>query len=388
MKKNSFLNKCIRHIHWLLDSIFGYFKYRNKIDSETYVFISHNGDSSGGAPVVLFELLNTIKNDKKVVLLCEKPGGIFDLCKKNHIDVYCTYLLSKAYMKKMLSKNVKCIVLNTLAVYKNYNYLAERQTKIPVIWWIHEENRLVQKYGKYVSEHLLPVQKVLCVSKNVELNLLKICPFFEGKTQVFFYGCTDQFSAEKTRKQKNDKFVISVIGRICNRKNQKQIVEAYELLDEKTRSNIYIDFIAGSYEPSYLSELKDMMANHSNICIAGAVPREKMSDVYYKSDLIVCCSVDDPLPVVVTEAMMFRTPFITSSETGQYYLVQDSVNGFTYESNSTSELAEKILTVYRMTSVEKLTEQGRAVYNTYFTPQQVKKQFYAILEETTDSINN
>ena len=64
------LNKIIRHLIWLFQSFRDFIKYLFVIDSNTLLFVSHNGDSAGGAPVVLVELLKSITKDNKLVLLC------------------------------------------------------------------------------------------------------------------------------------------------------------------------------------------------------------------------------------------------------------------------------------------------------------------------------
>lgn len=79
MKIKEFFCKCKKHITWFKNSLSGYIEFRKIIDENSCVLFSHNGDSAGGAPVVLLELACSIKDDEKVVFLCGKPGSILDL---------------------------------------------------------------------------------------------------------------------------------------------------------------------------------------------------------------------------------------------------------------------------------------------------------------------
>jgi glycosyltransferase involved in cell wall biosynthesis len=49
---------------------------------------------------------------------------------------------------------------------------------------------------------------------------------------------------------------------------------------------------------------------------------------------LICASRDDPMPVVVTEAMMFSKVCICSENTGSANIIQDGNSGFVYKDNS------------------------------------------------------
>ena len=65
MKIKEFFCKCKKHITWFKNSLSGYIEFRKIIDENSCVLFSHNGDSAGGAPVVLLELACSIKMMKK-----------------------------------------------------------------------------------------------------------------------------------------------------------------------------------------------------------------------------------------------------------------------------------------------------------------------------------
>ena len=64
--------------------------------------------------------------------------------------------------------------------------------------------------------------------------------------------------------------------------------------------------------------------------------------MYQKVDVIVCPSMEDPLPVVMTEGMMFYKPCIASDATGTAEFIADGENGFVVRAGDPIDLAEKM----------------------------------------------
>lgn len=379
MQRNTFFHKCIRHLKWLQSSIIGYISFKKIITKDTLVLVSHNGDSAGGAPVVLYELALVLKQRHHVVFLCEKPGKILDMCKENHIPAYTSYLMQKYYLKVAKANNVKAILVNTIASAKSIQILTKLNFCRPVFWWIHEESRLIIRHKPFVPQHLTPNFKILCVSHCVLNCMRENYPALKEHMQVFFYGCTDLFYDKERVWPQNDCSVVSVIGRICKRKNQSQIIEAYKMLPADVQKRIQVTFIYASFDPAYMHQLQEQVAGNRNIVFLGAVPRQKMVQVYAKSDLVVCCSLEDPLPVVVTEAMMCKCPLITSSETGQFALIKNGVNGFVYNVQSTEELSQKIMEVLSCPNKQILGDNERRTYLKYFTSEIMLRTFEDLL---------
>lgn len=378
MKSNTVIDKCIRHINWLLNSICGYLRFKKKINSSTCIFISHNGDSAGGAPVVLFELMRTLKNEQ-IIFLCEKPGGIIQQCKEENIPAYCTYLLQNKYLAVIAKANAKAVVVNTLAAHNSIQFFNQKSINIPVLWWIHEERGLIERYRSCVPNIISKNIHISCVSHSVEKDLIEICPQCDGYTDVFYYGCKDLFEGKHEYTPKREKFVISVIGRICSRKNQLQVVKAYNCLPKEYQENIFVDFIAASCDESYKKELDSAIDGNYHFAFKGPIKREAMPKIYEESSLIVCSSLDDPLPVVVTESLMLMCPVITSSRTGQFSIIENGVNGFSYDVNSLDQLCQAIKMVYEAADLQDILKKGRETYLQYFLPDVVNGNFKKLL---------
>lgn len=381
MYSNTIIHKLIRHSKWLFKSINGYFKFNKVLDESTYVFLSHNADSAGGAPVVLFELMKSLKNEKKVVFLCERPGKIMDLCDDQEIPVFCTYLIQKYYLKHIVKKNVKAVMVNTIILSNAIKFFNKQDSKIPIFWWIHEEGNIIFKYKDNLPSIGTKNVHILCVSSKVQRELLKYCPEYSNLTMIFHYGCNDSLLTNIAKAKDKKYFIISCIGRICERKNQQQIIDAYNLLPVKYKKNIFINFVSASADEHYKKKMLESIDGNDNIKFKGPIKRENIVDVYMESDLIICSSIDDPLPVVITEAMMFKRPFITSSGTGHYDIIKYGINGYTYNVDSTRELCEAIVDIYDSNDLTKVIENARKTYCENFTTEIAKKYFIKLLNE-------
>ena len=386
MAQNSLFHKIVRHIKWLSDSIRDFRRFKKEVCENSYVFISHNADSAGGAPVVLFELMRSLGSEHKMIFLAEKPGKIIDMCHNENIPAFSTYLIQKKYIRALAKKNVSGIVVNTLASYPTVKYINNSDISCSVYWWIHEENNLILYYKKFAPASLKDNVNILCVSEQVRKDMISAFPEFEHRMRIFYYGCKDLYRTDMIRTKQKDNFVITVIGRICRRKNQLQIIEAYKMLPKNLRENITVKFVAASSEADYMKKIEDEIGKDGNIEFVGAVAREDMPSVYLGSDLIVCCSVDDPLPVVVTEAMMLKVPVITSSKTGQYYLIEDGVNGFIYDAASAEALKDAIVKAYNFGDNDTLVNNERQLYLKYFTLEIAKDNFTKFMNEDESNI--
>lgn len=362
------------------------FKKYIKDDRKYVILISHNADGAGGAPVVLYEYARYLKiKGYNVIFLVGKGGSLFLNAKVDNIKIFLMDYEYKKYLKEFNKIQVEYVIVNTLL---GYNYIKEiqknRKNKFKVIWWIHEEKRIIKKYKNMVPSKINDNVNIMCVSDRIKIDMQnEIKNNF--KYEIMYYGCNDGFInsqyikyLKEASKKESDKYIISVIGRICERKNQIQVIEAYNLIDEKIKSKIYINFVAGSYENEYMQRINEKIKYIKNIDIIGPINRNDMYKVYADSDLIVCPSIDDPLPVVITEAMMYKKIFITSTETGQAKIIKDGINGFIYDINSTKNLMNKILKCYYKEYDKNIEENERELFLKYFSLEHLKKQIDSI----------
>lgn len=348
------------------------------VDGNTAVLISHNADSTGGAPLVLFELAGLLRQrGYQVLFLSQAPGGLLASCREAGICGFLTGGFHGFCLRKLVAKQPRCFVVNT-AVCCNSVEILQQYSTAPVFWWLHEETGLLEAYRDRIANIRRDRIQLLCVSQRVKDALCRICPGLGVRARLLFYGCRDMSGQRLPR---SGKFVISSVGRLCGRKNQLQLVEAVEGLPEEIRKDIQVQFVYGSADKAYEAALRKAVRGKPGYRLAGRVSREKIAALYSGTDLLACTSLDDPLPVVITEAMMLYCPFVLSSEAGQYPLVRSGENGYSYDIRDVQQLRCRILEAYRHRNAPVTTEAARACYEQYFSLPVLERSFLAILDE-------
>ena len=123
------------------------------------------------------------------------------------------------------------------------------------------------------------------------------------------------------------------------------------------------------------------MKKNSDIKYVSRVERKDIPTLYRQIDAVICCSLDDPLPVVVTECLMFGKTVIVSSGAGQYYMIKDGYNGYSYLESDIDGLCEKMELACKNRSNKVLSENARELYINNFTKEVFEKKLMLYTEK-------
>lgn len=328
-----------------------------------------NGMGFGGAPLVLMEAANTYKQHGfDVVIFTEYYGRLITLCRKNGIRVWVAPN-GNSWLKRMVLKvKFSFALVNTVVSYEWINMLS--QEGVPILWWLHEGNSYIKPIKDVIPKRIPALVKVFTVSertrKSLDENGLKY------DSQMLYYGLNDLAVGENMKYTKTtvgEKYCILIMGAICKRKNQLFALEAYKKLDLQLQKKITLLFVGEPLDKcdSYYLEFLKRIKKENSVKYIQKVDRNNIPKLYGEIDALVCCSIDDPLPVVVTECLMFYKTVIISSATGQYPLIKDGENGFSFIAEDVDDLCEKIISAYASRNNTKLAQNARNVYENYFT---------------------
>ena len=83
-----------------------------------------------------------------------------------------------------------------------------------------------------------------------------------------------------------------------------------------------------------------------------------------KMQALICPSLDDPMPIVCTEAFQLGIPVATSDATGTAALITQDVDGMVFKADDVNALAETLRKLINL-SPEKLKAIGHAGMNIY-----------------------
>ena len=156
-----------------------------------------------------------------------------------------------------------------------------------------------------------------------------------------------RWTKEEARRQLDvspDAHVLSVVGTVCRRKGQLDIVEVYRKLSPELRNKTIV-FIAGSLgEALYGEELKEAIGGDSrSLVLTGFV--EDPFAYYAASDILVCTSRIESAPRTLLEGMACGLPIITTPVFGIPEIVKENFNALFYEPGHIESLGVAIETL-------------------------------------------
>ena len=113
----------------------------------------------------------------------------------------------------------------------------------------------------------------------------------------------------------NDSNIVLCVGNIGRRKNQEQLIRAFELLPEELAQKTYILFLGGNQEEDYTI---DIMAENSlwrtHYIACGVVPKEKVACYYERCNAVALMSLSEGFGLSLIEGMHFGKPSMSFSD--------------------------------------------------------------------------
>jgi glycosyltransferase involved in cell wall biosynthesis len=150
----------------------------------------------------------------------------------------------------------------------------------------------------------------------------------------------DRMSARTELGIRDDEIAVTLLGTVCERKGQLDLVKALSLLPEGLPSLRV--FIVGDRPIDYASKVR---AEAERLPMNGAVRLHVVPEtgdplIYLRaSDIGVCTSRLEAYPRVILEKMYFGLPLITTPVFGIAEQVRADVNGLFYQPGNVAQLA-------------------------------------------------
>lgn len=254
----------------------------------------------------------------------------------------------------------------------------------PVLWWIHEAKDfyapIIEKYSDYAKVEMFRKLNVRAVSQIPKKNFN--CFFPKKITDTLSYGIPDEISLVREGKIQN-KVVFAIVGSVCERKAQDIYIKAIKQLtnQQKAKSEFWLIGEIGSDQ--YSEYVRELSEQEESVFLKGLYSREEMKLVYQDIDVVVCPSVEDPLPIVMTEAMMNERPCIVSDNTGTAEYISDGENGFVVKQGDVEDLANKLQWfIENPDKIKMMGKHARKIYEKHFTLEIFGENLELALKET------
>lgn len=339
------------------------------------LLISHECTLTG-APRALLNMALVMKRNGYVPFIVSAQSGnlIYEL-ERNEINYFidinfesirCLYRVSSS-LGEFFSR-FKIVVMNTILNAPLIKYFEHIEMK--KVCWLHEGYQDIRDcvFSKQLNVILPKYDSVYCVGDYSMSQLKLIGNMTENMANIgcLMYGIQDEYVETEKAGRDLDKVKILFVGTICKRKGQHVLLNSLELLSDTVREQIEIVLIGSSSDDEMLNEI--CLNKYDCLSYEGEIKHGTLLRKYSDMDILLCPSLDDPMPIVCTEAMMFSKPVIVSTNTGTASFIQEGVNGYVVKAGDAEELAKAIERA--VVEKDKLTEMGkqaRLVYEQNFT---------------------
>ena len=141
-----------------------------------------------------------------------------------------------------------------------------------------------------------------------------------------------------------DSFVICCVGELSRLKNQELLIRSLPRITQQI-PNAVLWLIGKGKEKKGLSALSTELSIDNSVRFVGYV--DNPVDYIRASDLYIAPSNKEGLPFNVLEALAVRKPIIATNVKGHRDLIENGVTGLLFNKNSSEELVENILDIYK-----------------------------------------
>lgn len=321
------------------------------------LLVSHSFGLSG-APVVLVRLAGVLREAGYHVEIYAQDWWegetLLGQTAKEGLSV-SLYARLELLDTDMVCRNYDLVIVNTVTLYTVVQKLSGRL--IPVIWWLHEEEDIYRNISPELRNITVEDNThVYAVGERARAAYMK----YGGglSAEILPYGVEETRDCGP-RGEPHEKTVFALIGYGGDgRKGQDIAYEAARRRFGRWGGRVEIWFIGEIPEAK-----RKIYETIPCLKCMGVLEPEALREVYGQIDVLLCPSLHDPMPVVVTEAMMHKKPCIVSDMTGQQEYIVPYVNGLTCTAGSEESLGEAMQ--WAIDNREKLQSIGEAGYRIY-----------------------
>lgn len=239
-----------------------------------------------------------------------------------------------------------------------------------LVWWIHEEengfNYIADNFASDLTDIFNSCDAVWLGSPLCTLPVSRYAA--PEKIHLLLYGCNDIATVGENTHSRPVTFTL--VGSVEPRKGQDIFLDAIEQLPAEIRQQAKFQIIGSPYNDW-------SAAFHGKICIQASrfpevecipnVPFEELNKLYAETDVVVSASRADPMPISITQGLMFSKVCLCSSAIGHAGLLEDGVDSLVFPTESAGQLAEKISwLIQNAGKLAAIGTAGRKVYEKHF----------------------
>lgn len=272
------------------------------------------------------------------------------------------------------------VLANTIVMARCAIKLAQKRS---VYLWLHES---VDSYVAYeywydeiedgIKNNQLMIGAVSDVARKNFLSIFQV----EKEIGLLPYGIDDRYKRNNLCPA-NEVTTFTVVAYHTILKGLDVLLDALNYISEGTRTQCRFFFVGKAIDNEYGKSIRNRIEENINCEYLGELPREKLFELYSKTDIVIVPSRRDSLPLVATEAMMLKKPCIISDATGTAAYIRHQYNGLIFKNGDSEELAKVICWCLKnKEAINMLAENARKTYEKWFTMEKFGNRVMEVFE--------
>ncbi|MCK8131488.1 MULTISPECIES: glycosyltransferase family 4 protein [unclassified Pseudoalteromonas] len=226
-----------------------------------------------------------------------------------------------------------------------------KMLKLPFSFTIHGADELDNFEDYSIARKVEQSFKIFCVCSYIAAQVKRKVPFKEHY-KVIVSKCgieVIEHQAEVVLQNKDATLLnLVIVARACPEKGYFTLLESLKYVKLNSSCQFYLRIIGGGEELQIVKEQAKEYGLTKNILFMGWKSTDEVLDIVAQSDLFVLPSYMEGLPISIMEAMMVKTPVLSTYVSGIPELIKHGINGMLVPANDHIKLAEEVISFSKM----------------------------------------
>lgn len=257
----------------------------------------------------------------------------------------------------------------------------EINEKIKTMLWLHESIFIYEDMEYWLSNVKARLKqtnlKIYAVSDFARENFYKRVE--KRDIPILEYGVPD---VDVKPASHGSGLTFAIIGTVSSFKQQHLFIDAVELLQSKQKEKNRFWIIGKFIEEKYANNILEKIEKKEYVQYLGEKTQGELNVLYDEIDVIVVCSVQESLPIVVIEGLMRQKPCIVCDNTGFSKYFHNGIEGIKYKVNNIYELTCAMqFFIENRELIPYMGKMARKLYESKFSLQSFAERLQGILME-------
>ena len=284
-----------------------------------------------GVPVLSLNIAKLFAKDRGAAMITPLDGPLRAQCLAAGIPVFVDpsfyFDAERCGMYRRLG--FECCIFNTICVSRAFLLV---RNELASILWVHD-NVTKEFLPKDMHE---PMEQASGVYATSCITSAMVKTYAPG-VRYLPYPVEDVRCAPK--QPVRGKLRFGIIGRYEPRKGQDIAAQAFMSLPKAIKDKCSLIMVGSVAQQDYYANLVAQCAGE-DIDLRGVVADPVAYQALYdEMDVLLCPSRNDPMPLVVIDAMMHGCPVVITDEVGQKEFIRNGENGYVFKNEDVYGLA-------------------------------------------------